>query len=170
MVHFFCFFAFYFQKSHSPCRKKRIVQKQAKKQQKKTHFYKLKTGPIMLRNILGPVFNLYLDQFLTYIFFFLFFFVLKPLFYSVFSKNTKFKETQKKKKHTICEHNCANCSCSSVLFSAFFIFAVFSISVFLKMFLFGFPKSKNTKNQSKQNKKQEQKEDKRCKAKTNERL
>ena len=60
------FLAFYFQKSHSPCRKKRIFEKQTKKQQTNTHFYKLKTGPIMLRNILGPVFNLYLDQFLTY--------------------------------------------------------------------------------------------------------
>ena len=64
---FLFFFDFYFQKSHSPCRKKRIFEKKnKKKQQKKTHFYKLKTGPIMLRNILGPVFNLYLDQFLTY--------------------------------------------------------------------------------------------------------
>ena len=58
----FFFFDFYFQKSHYPCRKKRIFEKQ----QKQTHFYKLKTGPIMLRNILGPIFNLYLDQFLTY--------------------------------------------------------------------------------------------------------
>ena len=131
----------------------------------------------MLRNILERVFNLYLDQFfLTYkicyfvLFCLLFFFGWNPYFYSVFSKKYKIKETQKNKKHTICEHNCANCSCSSVLFSAFVIFAVFSISICLKMFLFGFPKSKNTKNQRKQNKKQEQKDDKRCKAKTNERL
>ena len=41
-----------------------MFEKQAKTT--KTHFYKLKTGPILLRNILGPVFNLYLDQFLTY--------------------------------------------------------------------------------------------------------
>ena len=38
------------------------------------------------------------------------------------------------------------------VFSAFFIFAVFSISVFFEDVLFGFPKSKNTKNQRKQNK------------------
>ena len=42
-----------------------IFENQAKNN-KKTHFYKLKIGPIMLRNMLGPVFNLYLDQFLTY--------------------------------------------------------------------------------------------------------
>ena len=118
----------------------------------------------MLRNILGPVFNVYLDQLLTYKFFFVF----ETPFYSVFSKHAKFKETQKKKKDTICEHNCANCSCQSVRFSAFLIFAVFSISVFIEDVLFGFPKSKIQKKQSKQTKKQEQKEDKRCKAKTNE--
>ena len=48
----------------------------------------------MLRNILGPVFNLYLDQFLTYkicyfFVFFLFFFGWNPYFYSVFSKKYK---------------------------------------------------------------------------------
>ena len=49
----------------------------------------------MLRNMLGPVFNLYLHQFLTYKICY-FCFLLKPLFISVFSKNAKFKETQKK--------------------------------------------------------------------------
>ena len=39
--------------------------KTSKKTTKKTQFLKLKTGPIMLRNILGPVFNFNLDQFLT---------------------------------------------------------------------------------------------------------
>ena len=33
---FFLFFIFYFQKSHSPCRKKRIFEKQAKNNQKNT--------------------------------------------------------------------------------------------------------------------------------------
>ena len=70
----FFFFVFYFQKSHSPCRKKRIFEKQAKNNNKKnTQFLKLKTGPIMLRNILGPVFNFNLDQFLTLEFFDFFF-------------------------------------------------------------------------------------------------
>ena len=155
MVHFL-FFAFYFQKSHSPCRKKRIFEKQAKNNNKTTHFYKLKTGPIMLRNMLGPVLNLYLDQFLTYkiCYFFLFVFVFlaeTPIFivFSARIQNLKKHKKEKKKKHThtICEHNCANCSCSSVLFFCIFhICCFFSISVFLKMFLFGFPKSKKYKN------------------------
>ena len=34
--------------------------------QKNTQFYRLKTGPIMLRNILGPIFSIYLDQCLTF--------------------------------------------------------------------------------------------------------
>ena len=85
-------------------RERRIFEKQAKQQQKnKTHFYKLKTGPIMLRNILGPVFNLYLDQFLTYkICYFFVFFVLwgaeTPIFIVFSAKNTKFKETHRKEK------------------------------------------------------------------------
>ena len=39
--------------------------KNKQKQQQKTQFLELKTGPIMLRNILGPVLNFNLDQFLT---------------------------------------------------------------------------------------------------------
>ena len=127
----------------------------------------------MLRNILGPVFNLYLDQFLTYkicyffCFFLFFFWAETPIFIVFSAKNAKFKETQKRKKDTICEHNCANCSCQSVRFFCIFHFCCFfNFRFFLKMFLFGFPKSKKQKNQRKQNKKQEQKEDKRCKAKT----
>ena len=128
----------------------------------------------MLRNILGPVFNLYLDQFLTYkICFFLFFvFGWNPYFIVFSAKIQNLKKHKKGKKHTICEHNCANCSCSSVLFSAFFIFAVFfQFPFFWRCFCLVSQNQKNTKkNQSKQNKKQEQKEDKRCKTKTNERL
>ena len=41
------------------------LQKQANNN-KKTPLYKLKAGPSMLHNILGPAFNLYLDQFLTF--------------------------------------------------------------------------------------------------------
>ena len=48
-----------------------------KQKQQKKHILKLKTGPIMLRNMLGPVFNFNLDQFLTLEFLF---FLLKPLF------------------------------------------------------------------------------------------
>ena len=62
---FFVFF-FFFQKSRSPCRKKRIFEKQAQKTTtKKTQFLKLKSGPIMLRNIIGPLFNFNLAHFLT---------------------------------------------------------------------------------------------------------
>ena len=77
---------------------------------------------------------------------------------------------KKHKKYTICEHNCVNCSCQNVCFSAFFIFAGFSISMFFRDVFDWFPKIKKYKKQSKQNKKQEQKEDKICKAKTNEML
>ena len=68
----------------------------------------------------------------------------------------------KTEKDTICEHTCANCSCPSVLFSAFFIFVLFATSKFWEMFLIGSQKSKITKyqsNKTKNNKKT------RCKAK-----
>ena len=84
---FFVFFVFLFSKISFSLQKEEDFWKTSqKKQQKKTQFLKLKTGPIMLRNILGPVFNFNLDQFLTlefcyfFCFFFWFFFGLKPLF------------------------------------------------------------------------------------------
>ena len=65
----------------------------------------------MLRNILGPVFNFNLDQFLTlefYFFFvFLFFFGLKPLFFIVFSaKMQNWKKHKKQKRHYLWTHLC----------------------------------------------------------------
>ena len=79
-----------------------MFEKQAKNN-KKTHFYKLKTGPIMLRNILGPVFNLYLDHFLTYkiCYFVLFFWggAETPNFIVFSAKHAKTKETQNKNTH-----------------------------------------------------------------------
>ena len=105
----------------------------------------------MLRNILGPVFNLYLDQFLTYkicyfFCFFLFFFLAETPIFIVFSaKNAKFKETQKRKKtlfvHTIVLTGLVQVS----FFAAFFIFAVFSISVFFEDVFVWFPKIKKYK-------------------------
>ena len=82
------------------------------------------------------------------------------------------KKNKKRKKNTICEHNCANCSCQNVcFFSAFLIFAVFGISLFFRdVFWLVSQNQKIPKKQSKQNKKQEQKEGKRCKAKRNEML
>ena len=126
----------------------------------------------MLRNILGPVFNLYLDQFLTYriCYFFVFFWggAETSIFIVLSAKHAKLKETQKRKKTLFVNTIVLIALVKVSVFSAFLIFAVFFNFRFFKMFLFGFPKSKNTKKQSKQNKKQEQKEDKRCKAKTNE--
>ena len=74
----------------------------------------------MLRNmILGPVFNINFDQFLTLEFCYVFVFCcflggLKPLVI-VFTAKSKILRNTKKKKDTICEHNkCANCSCQNV--------------------------------------------------------
>ena len=69
------------------------------------------------------------------------------------------KETQKKK-DTICEHTCANCSCQNVrFFSAFFIFAVFETSMFFRDVSDRFPKvKKHNKYESNKNKKQQQRE------------
>ena len=56
------FFVLYFcfRKSRSPCRKKRIFEKKTSKKNnnKKTQFLKLKSGPIMLRNRIGPILTL----------------------------------------------------------------------------------------------------------------
>ena len=103
------------------------------KKQKPNPFLALKTGPILLRNILGPVFNASLDQFLTlgFVFFvscFLFFLAETPMFIVFSAKNAKFKETQKRKKDTSCEHTCANCSCQNVLFVHFSFLVVFASS------------------------------------------
>ena len=150
MFLFFCFW-----KSHFPA-ERRGFSKRKKKTNKNKPFLALKTGPILLRNILGPVFNASLDQFFTLgflLFFFVFFvFGWNPYFYSVFSKHAKFKETQKRKKETICEHNCANCSCQNVRFSAFFIFAIFGISTFSEIFWLVSKNQDITKYQSKKKK------------------
>ena len=51
------FVLFCFRKSRSPCRKKRIFEKQVKNTTKK-QFLNLKSGSIMLRNIIGPLLTL----------------------------------------------------------------------------------------------------------------
>ena len=92
-------FCFYFWKSHSPCRKKRMFEKQAKKQKtKKRTILKLKTGPIMLRNILGPVFNFNLDQFLTLECCYLFLFFGQNPYFIVFSAKMQNWKKHKKQK------------------------------------------------------------------------
>ena len=149
---FVFFFVFIFQQSRSPCRKKRIFEKQAKKTTKKTQFLKLKSGPIMLRNIIGPLFNFNLDHFLTleFCYFFWFFFLgggLNPYFYSVFSKNAKLKETQKRKKTLLVNTTVLTALVKmSVFFFCIFHFCCFSnFHFFQRCFLTGFQKSKNNK-------------------------
>ena len=118
----------------------------------------------MLRNMLGPVFNLYLDQFLTYnVFFFLLFCFLfgwTPIcivFSAKMQNLEKHKFDKKKKKDTICEHNCANCSCQNVRFVFFLHFSVllFLLFPFLSEIVFDrFPKIqkyKSNKNKKKNN-------------------
>ena len=79
----------------------------------------------MLRNIIGPIFNFNLDQFLTLeCCFFLFFWGLKSLFVVLSAKDAKLKETQQKN-DTICEHTCANYSCQNVRFFLHFSFLLF---------------------------------------------
>ena len=122
---------------------------------------KLKIGPIMLRNILGPVFNFRN-------LFFLYFFgggSWNFYFYSVFSKIAKLKETQKQK-DTICEHTCANCSCQNVRFVLHVsVLLFFDLPCIWEMFLIG---SQKLWKQQKQKQQQQQKI--RCKVKPNLRL
>ena len=76
-----------------------------------------------------------------------------PIFIVFSAKHAKFKETQKRKKTLFVNTIVLNALVKmSVFFSAFFIFAVFQFPFLSEMFLIGFPKSKNTKKQSKQKK------------------
>ena len=58
----------------------------------------------MLRNMLGPIFNLYLDQFLTYKCVFVF--AWNPYFIVFSAKHVKFKETQNKQRHYLWTQLC----------------------------------------------------------------
>ena len=124
----------------------------------KKQFFKLKIGPIMLRNILGPVFNFNLDQFLTLEFccllrkilgpvfnfnldqfltlefcYLFLFFCWNPYLYSVFSKNAKLKETQKRKKTLFVNTHVLIVLVMSVFFCIFH-FCCFWISMFFFFF------------------------------------
>ena len=83
---FFVLSFFVFKNLILPAERRGFFKKSKKKNQKKNDpFLALKTGPILLRNIIGPVFNASLDQFLTlgflfFFVFFIFFLGLKPLF------------------------------------------------------------------------------------------
>ena len=160
----FCFFSI-FGNLISLQKEKRIFEN--KQETTKNIFLKLKIGPIMLRNILGPVFNFKLDQFLTleFSFFFVFFSVfLCFLLAEISAKHAKLKETRKEKTLFVNTLVPIVLVKMSVLFpfSAFFIFVVFGISMF---FFFRdvfdrFPKIKKlTKYESNKNKKTTRKQD-----------
>ena len=105
----------------------------------------------MLRNILGPVFNLYLDQLLTYkicyffVFFCFFVWVETPNFIVFSAKNAKFKETQKRKKTLFVNTIVLTALVKVSVFSAFFIFAVFFNFRFFEDVFVWFPKIKKYK-------------------------
>ena len=75
-------FSWFFENLVLPAKRRGFFKK---KETKNDPILVLKTGPILLRNILGPVFKASLDQ--------------TPIFTVLFSKNAKFKETQKEKRH-----------------------------------------------------------------------
>ena len=132
---------FGFRKSRSPCRKKMIFHKHAK-QPPKTHFHKLKTVPIKLRNMLGPMFNLYLDQFLTFKMCTVF--AGNPHFYRVFSKKQNSKK-HKKEKETLL----VNTPVLTVLVKMSVFFCIFHFGVFRDVLL-GSQNKRQTPKQHKQ--------------------
>ena len=127
---FFIFGFFVFENLVLPAERRSF--KKSKKRTTKT-FLKLKIGPSMLRNILGPVFNFSLDQFLTLEFVICLFFLIflgggwNLYFNSVSAKMLNWKHYKKEKKTLF-----VNTLVLTVLVSAFFIFAVFRISMFLR--------------------------------------
>ena len=106
---FFCFFVF--ENLILPAERRGFFKRKEEKETKtKTTFLALKTGPILLRNILGPVFNASLDQFLTRFFvffvFFSFFFVETPIFIVFSAKMQNLKKHKKEKRHYLWAHLC----------------------------------------------------------------
>ena len=158
--HFFCFL--FFENIILPAERRGFLKNKQKTTTKKTQFLKLKTGPIMLRNILGPVFNFNLDQFLTLEFcYFLVFWggAETPIFYSVVSKKCKIERNTKKTLFV-------NTPVLTVLVKMSVFFCIFDFCCFLEfpcfseMFLIGFQKFKNKKNESNKNKTRQQQENK----------
>ena len=89
------------------------------------------------------------------------FFGWNPCFYSVFSKNAKFKETQKRKKRLFVSTPVLTALVKMSFFCAFFIFGFFcNFQFFQKCFLIGSQNSKNTKYESNKNQKQQEEENK----------
>ena len=137
---FFCF-----RRSRSPCRKKRIFEKQAPQ---KTQFLKLKSGPIMLRNITGPLFNFNLDQFIRF-HFFCCFFGWNPYFYSVFSKMQNWKKHSKETKTLFVNTTVLTAFVKMSFFSAFFHLCCFTNFQFFRDVFDRFPKIKRKQQNSK---------------------
>ena len=141
---YFVFFCF--RKSRSPCRKKRVFEKQAQQQQKNTIFnFRICYFIVVL--VLGGR--------------------LKPHIFIVFSAKMQNLKNTKKKKNTICEHNCANSSCQNVRFFCIFYFCCFSNFHFSEMFLTGFQKSKQNKIAKQEEPKNNNNQKTSCKAKRN---
>ena len=89
----------------------------------------------MLRNMLGPVFDFNLDQFLTLEFCYFFFWgggAEIPIFIVFSAKMKKLKETQKRKKTLFVNTPVLTVLVKMSVFSAFLIFAVFGISMFFR--------------------------------------
>ena len=129
---FVLFFSFHLQKEEDFSKKK-----EGKETQKKTTFLALKTGPGLLRNILGPVFNASLDQFLTlgFLFFFvLFFFFLAetPIFIVFQQQMQNLKKHKKEIKTLFVSTPVLTALVKMSFFCAFFIFGFFAISNFFR--------------------------------------
>ena len=126
----------------------------------------------MLRNIIGPLFNFNLDHFFGILLFFVF--AETPIFIVFSTKNAKLKDTQKRNKDTICEHNCANSFCQNVRFFCFCIFhfcCVSNVHFFIRDVLWQVSKNqKNNKIAKQEEQKNNNNQKTRCKAKRNEML
>ena len=88
-LYLFCVLCFFFQKCSSFCRKNDVFTIMNKIEDKQHHFFESELGPISLHN----------EPFGHFGAIFLLQNMLKPLFYSAFSKNEFFKPTPKNKEH-----------------------------------------------------------------------
>ena len=125
--------------------------KKRRKRNKKTTLLALKTGPILLRNMLGPVFNASLDQFLTLGFFLFFlcyflFFAETPIFI-VFQQEMQNLKKHKKEKKTPFVSTPVQTALVKMCFFMHFSFLVFFLQFpnLSEMFLIGSQNSKEYK-------------------------
>ena len=130
--------------------------KQEQKITQKTQLYVLEIDPILLRSILGPAFNLYLDQFLThtqmYVYIYRYFVICWNPYSIVFSaNNAKFWRHTKTKKKIV--NTLVVIAFVKMSFFSIFHFWCFRISIFREMFLIGSQNSNNNKYQSNKTKK-----------------